>query len=326
MWDVVLDALFDTLKLMPFLFVLYILIELLEHETSVGKPRKALTGRWAPLVGAAFGILPMCGFSVMASKLYRHRHVTLGTLVAVLLATSDEALIVLLLSSLPWRPKLLAVGVVIVVKLVLGTVCGYLCDLFGKKRLAPLPEGHVHGAPAHAHGAETARAEEHFHAHAHEEEEYAHETGDCDCAELSPCEHRNESKFMIYFVSPFVHMMQVAAFVFLVNLAFGALFFLLGKENVIAFLRGSGYWFQPLLCVLIGVIPNCAASVVLAETFVLGGIGYGGLLAGLLAGAGLGYIALCEKGMLRRGLCILGGIALFSAAAGYAICALTLLI
>ena len=263
----------------------------------------------------------MCGFSVMASKLYRHRHITLGTLVAVLLATSDEALIVLLFSPLAWKPKLITVGVLIGIKLLLGAAAGYLCDLVLRDRtLAPLPEGH-HDHEHHDH-----EAHEHEHHEAHEDgDEHVHETGDCACDELSPCEHKHGGKWMVYFVSPLLHTLQVAAFVFLVNLAFGSLFYALGEENVIAFLGGNGYWFQPLLCVLIGVIPNCAASVVLAETYALGGICFGGLLSGLLAGAGLGYIALCEKGTLRRGLCILGGVMLFSIAAGYAACALGLL-
>ena len=102
MWDAVLDAVLDTLKLFPFLLLLYILIELMEHNTKVGRANAALSGRWAPLLGGATGLVPMCGFSVMAAKLYEKRYVTLGTLLAVFIATSDEAFLVMLVSDMSW--------------------------------------------------------------------------------------------------------------------------------------------------------------------------------------------------------------------------------
>ena len=310
MWEVVLDALLDTLKLFPFLFLLYILIELMEHNTGVGKPRQALTGKYAPLLGAGLGVVPMCGFSVMAAKLYEHRHVTVGTLLAVFITTSDEALLVLLLSDMGIVNKLIAVALLVGVKFTLAVACGYLVDaLFRKKRgsLAPLPEVHNH---------------DHEHEHDHEE---AHEEGDCECAELSPCEHKKENKVMMYLVSPLLHALQVAAFVFLVTLCFGALVYSLGEENVLHFMQGTAYWIQPLVCALIGAIPNCASSVVLAEAYALGGIGFGGLLAGLVVNAGLGYVILLRKER-RRGLIVLAGMLLLGIAAGYVAGAITFFI
>lgn len=314
MWyDVVLDALIDTLKLFPFLFLLYILIELMEHNTRVGKPNKALSGKWAPLFGSVVGLVPMCGFSVMAAKLYRHRHLTLGTLIAVFVATSDEAFLVLLLSSLGWAEKLLSIVALIGSKVVLGAGAGYCVDLILKNCARP-PE--VHELEAHAH--EVHKHEEHGH-----EEEHNHAQGE----EYTVCEHKHgkESTLSLYLVSPLLHALKIAAFVLAINLAFGFLFFGIGggnaeagEEKVIAFMQGAGYWYQPLIGCLIGLIPNCASSVVLAETYALGGIAFGSLLGGLCVNAGLGYLVLLrDTKKWKETLFIVGGLFLFSLAAGY---------
>ncbi len=330
MWDVLLDAVLDTLKLFPFLFVLYLLIELMEHNTGVGRPKKALTGKWAPALGACTGLVPMCGFSVMAAKLYQHRHITIGTLLAVFLTTSDEALLVLLLSDLGWAEKLLTLIAVCGSKLLLAVALGYLTDalLKSRSRLAPLPEGHTH---VHGHSHE----EEHGHVHKEEStheigdihvREEEHEHGDCACDELEPCEHKSHDKLKIYVVSPLLHALQVAAFVFLINLAFGYLFYAVGEERTVSFLQGAGFWFQPLVCALIGLIPNCAASVVLAETYALGGIGFGGFLAGLISCAGLGYVVLMRKKSWKIGLTVAAVMLLLGLAAGYAASAVEIFI
>lgn len=310
MWDVALDALLDTLKLFPFLFLLYILIELMEHNTKVGKPSRALAGKWAPALGAATGLLPMCGFSVMAAKLYEHRHVTIGTLAAVFIATSDEGLLVLLLSDgMAWDLKLYSLLAMIGCKLLLGIAAGYLLDALFKRRTAPLPEqDHVHTHDDH---------DEKWHTHARDEGHEDHDHGDCACDELTACEHKKEGTLRLYFLSPLLHALEVAGFVLIVNLAFGYLFYALGEENVIAFLQGAGYWAQPVLCTLVGAIPNCASSVVLAQVYALGGISFGGLLAGLTVNAGLGYLALFKRGSWKKGLLIFFGMLLFSVAVGY---------
>ena len=334
MWDVVLDALIDTLKLFPFLFVLYILIEVMEHNTGVGRPRRALSGKLAPLIGAALGIVPMCGFSVMAAKLYKHRHITLGTLLAVFITTSDEGLIVLLFSGLDIVSKLIAVAALVGIRFAMGVALAYLFDAVIRKKPLPIPE-HDHEEGYHVRDAASENADRHHdhghdgdgeHAHGHDDHdgddgEHAH--GDCACDELSPCEHKHKSKLSLYLVSPLLHALQVAAFVLLVNLAFGLLIYWIGEARFVGFMQGSAYWVQPLVCALIGAIPNCASSVVLAEAYALGGIGFGGLLAGLTVNAGLGYLILLEK---KQGLAIAGGMLVLGIAAGYAACAVMLLI
>ncbi len=325
MWyDVIVDALLDTLKLVPFLFLMYILIELMEHNTRVGKPSRLLSGKCAPLIGTATGLVPMCGFSVMAAKLYEHRHVTLGALLAVFIATSDEGLLVLLLSSeagFVWTERLYTVLGLLGAKLALGIGLGYAADLLFRKRaaLAPMP---VHAHLPAEEGHEEAHEEAHDHVHeeeGHEEHGEDHEHGDCACDELTVCEHKHPSTLRLYLVSPLLHTLEVAAFVLLVNLAFGFLFFGIGEARVVGFLQGAGYWFQPLVCPLVGLVPNCASSVVLAEVYALGGIGFGGLLGGLVTNAGLGYLVLFGKGKSAlRAAGIMLAMYLIGVAAGYA--------
>ena len=305
MWyDVIVDALIDTAILFPFLFVMYLLIEAMEHNTKVGKPNRALTGKFAPLCGAATGIVPMCGFSVMASKLYRHRHVTLGTLLAVLIATSDEAFLVLLTSpasGFGWGDMALSVLSAAGIKIFVAILVGYCADLIANRRAQP--------------SALPPMTEEHD--HEHEEHEHAHE-------EFSACEHQHESKVQLYLVSPLLHALKVAAFVLLVNLAFGYLYFFVGEAKVTSFLQ-AGYWIQPLVCCLIALVPNCASSVVLAEAYAMGGIAFGSLVAGLITTTGLGYLALFGgKKHNKTALLILLFLFLLGIALGYAVNAVAL--
>lgn len=333
-WEVILDALKDTAILFPFLFLMYILIEVMEHNTGAGRPNRALTGKWAPALGGALGTVPMCGFSVMASKLYRNRHITIGTLLAVFIATSDEALLVLLTTpTLLPLDKVFSILALVGSKLVLAISVGYLADLIFKKRNAvqPLPAPCEHGKipeeeeHVHEHSDEESEhmpdephegehGHEHEHEHAHKHEHYA------------ACKHTHKSKVNVYLVSPLLHALQVAAFVLAVNLAFGYLFYFLGEENVIAFLQ-AGKWIQPLVCCLIGFIPNCASSVVLAETFAMGGIEFGSMMAGLVTNVGMGLLVLFRgKEHSKRATLILVFLYGFGVAIGYAVNALALLI
>lgn len=334
MLDVVLDALLDTLKMLPFLFVLYVLIELLEHRTRVGAPSRALSGRAAPLIGGATGLIPLCGFSVMAGKLFERGLITLGTLLAVFIATNDEALLVLALAELSWQRKLLSIGVILIVKLVLAAAAGYLADFFFRRKaqpLSPLPApAHEH---AHAHEHDHAHDNEHAHDHDHDHEhdhEHAHEHHDHghghDHEEFHVCEHKHEGALTLYFLSPLLHALQVAAAILVVNFAFGTLFYLVGEERVVGFLEGAGYWFQPLVAVLVGLVPNCASSVVLAETYAVGGLTLASCLAGLVTNTGLGILVLFQNAKAwKRNLAVLGALTALGIAVGYAGNALMLL-
>lgn len=313
MWETVYDCFLDTLKLFPFLFVLYVLIELLEHKTMMGKPNKALTGGFAPLIGCATGLIPMCGFSVMASKLYERKYLTVGTLFAVFIATSDEAFLVIALSALPAGEKVCTILLMCAGKLILGAAAGYILDLFFSKRnVAPAPIAELH---------EYTHAHEHEHTH---EQEHAHGR---DHEEFQACEHKHSNNLQLYLFSPLLHALQIAAVILLCNLAFGLLFYYAGEENVIEFLRGAGLWYQPLLCCLVGLIPNCASSVALAETFAVGGIAFGSCFGGLVTNSGLGVLALFRNTKaVKRNLIVLAAMYLIGVAAGYAVNAIALML
>ncbi len=307
MGEVFLDGFLDALKLLPFLFLLYILIELLEHRTALGRPGRAITGKLAPLIGGAAGLVPMCGFSVMASKLFQKKYLTVGTLFTVFIATSDEALLVLALSSLPVLQKIYSILALLGTKFVLAVGVGYLIDLFAKKCGRAIPSG----------------GEEMTHdVHdAHDEHDEHAEHGEHDHAvdELSVCEHKHESKWTLYLFSPLLHALEVAAVVFVFNVAFGLMFYLIGQEKVIGFLQGAGYWYQPLFAALVGLVPNCASSVVLAETYAIGGIGFSSLLGGLVTNAGFGVFVLFREGReWKRNLLILCAMFLLGVLFGYA--------
>lgn len=306
MVEVLRDSFFDALKLLPFLLLLYILIELLEHETSVGRPGRALSGKCAPLVGAAAGLIPMCGFSVMAAKLYEKKFLTLGALFAVFVSTNDEALLVLALSQLSAAEKAISISALLGIKLVLGVGVGYLVDLLFRNKTQPAPPPHMHATE-------------------HDEEEHGKE-GHGE-KEPAVCEHKHENKLTLYLLSPLWHAVKVAAVIFVFNLAFGALFWALGEENVIGFLQGAGRWYQPVFAALVGLVPNCASSVVIAETYAVGGIAFGSLVGGLVTNAGFGVFVLFRNARAwKRNLLILLTVFLLGVAAGYLVGGLEALI
>ena len=146
MWDIILDAFLDTLKVFPFLLVIYILIEFIEHKTTFTRNHKILQGNLAPLIGSATGLIPQCGFSVMAAKLYDRGLIRTGTLLAVLIATSDEAFIILLSSG----TAAAAIMPLVVIKLLVGVGVGYLVNfLYSAEKLSNECEEEIQIGRAH---------------------------------------------------------------------------------------------------------------------------------------------------------------------------------
>lgn len=282
MGDVLLDALLDSLKVFPFLFLLYVIIEFLEHRTNVTRHENLLKGNIAPLLGAATGLIPQCGFSVMAAKLYDKRLIRAGTLLAVFLATSDEALIILLSEG----SKAFSVMPIIAIKFVVAVGAGYLCNAITRReRLAELPEGEeIHGNAC---------------GHDHDEE--------------------GDGKVRRYLVHPLLHSLEIFAYILVVNILFGILLYYVGDETLASFLQ-SGYWYQPLVAAAIGLIPNCASSVVITQTYVLGGLSFGGCVAGLCANAGLGFVILFKNTKKwKRNLVLAAVLFGIGVAVGYAV-------
>ena len=277
--DIVLDALLDSLKVFPFLFLMYVLIEFLESRTNITKNKNILRGSLAPLLGAATGIVPQCGFSVMAAKLYDKKIIRTGTVLAVFLATSDEALIILLSSG----SSAVAVMPLIAVKFAVAVGVGYLFNaLLRRERLSELAEGEeVHGTPC---------------GHDHEE----------------------DGKLRRYLLHPLLHSLEIFAYILIVNLAFG--FAMHYAEGAITSFLQGGYWFQPLIAGLVGLIPNCASSVLVTQSYVLGVLSFGGMVAGLCANAGLGFVILFKNVReWKRNLALLAILYAVSVAVGYAV-------
>ena len=253
---VLLHSVLDTLKLVPFLFLTYLLMEYIEHKAS-DKAENFMrrAGVFGPLVGGALGAVPQCGFSAAASNLYAGRVISVGTLVAVFLSTSDEMLPILLGGDIP-------VGTVVLIllyKVAVGVAVGFAVDL----------------AVRIAH-----RKDEKINIDAICNEDNCH----CERGILHSALH---------------HTLTITLFVFVVTVAISALVFFVGEENL-----GSIMYDKPfvshIIAALFGLIPNCAASVVLATLCSEGIITAGTMMAGLFSGAGVGLLVLYKVNKTLR--------------------------
>ncbi len=253
--EVFLDSILDTLKVFPFILVIYILIEFLEHKTSFSSNHRLLQGKLAPLIGTVTGIIPQCGFSVMAAKLYDKKYIRTGTLIAVFLTTSDEALIVLIVNP----AGAAAVAPLIAVKVVVGLIAGYAINFILRNEHLAQPEESDH---------------EDIHAYS--------------CGR----EHEGKSAVKVYFVEPLLHSLKVALYIFVVTLIFGYIFEYNEAAIISSFVGGP--YVEPLITAAIGLIPNCASSAVIAQTYCEGGIMFGSMVAGLCCNAGLGFVVLLK--------------------------------
>ena len=265
MMESFMEALVDTGKLVPLLAAAYFVVAFLEYRygSRMGE-FMASFGQMGPLVGAFFGCIPQCGFSVLAAALYVKRVISPGTLLAVFISTSDEAVPVLL--SMPDQAGM--VGTLVSVKVVLAVIVGVSVDLFLNKGL-PSRKARV------AAGDDPGVVHEH-----------------CGC-----CSHGisdTHSNVKTLFFHPLLHTAKIFLFLFALSLFINLIVARVGEEKIGALLL-NGSFFQPVLASLIGSIPNCFASVLLADFFAKGAISFGSLVAGLSAGAGLGVLVLARE-------------------------------
>lgn len=278
--DALIDSLKDTLELVPFLFLTYLAMEALEHgmagrtEDIIRKADKS-----GPVVGALLGALPQCGFSAMAGTLYAGGVVTVGTLVAVILSTSDEMIPVFIAHQEPVSRLLSIVGV----KVVVGMAVGLVLD-------AVLRLTHRSG-DGHAHIHELCDR-----AHCHCDDELGESDAAHDAAASSggvAGHHHPHAHNAAWGIvrSAAIHTVEVTFFIFLVTLAFGLVFSLVGQNAIGEFL-GVHPVRATFLAALIGLIPNCGASVVIAELYLDGSLAAGPMLAGLLVSGGMGLLVL----------------------------------
>ena len=293
--DVLVDGVIDTAKLVPFLFVTYVVMEAIEHASDRRVAHAvANAGAAGPIVGGLLGALPQCGFSAMAATLYAARVVTAGTVVAVILSTSDEMIPVFLAHGDASGVMML----VIVLKMLLGVVIGLTVDAI-LRRLHRSGDGevHIHELCEREHcGCD----EDHGHGHGHEgEEAHGHDHGhDHGHAHGAGGTLRSVLRAALH------HTIQVTTFIFVVTLALGLVLETVG-EGPVAQLAANHPVRATFLCALVGLIPNCAASVAISELYLAGTIGLGPLVAGLLSSGGVGLLVLWRTNAdLRQNLAI----------------------
>lgn len=255
---IIVHTLEDTLKLVPFLFLTYLVMEYLEHKTGE-KARDMVqrAGKWGPLIGGLAGAVPQCGFSAAASNLYAGRVITLGTLLAIYLSTSDEMLPILISGANAQTAPPEFILKVLAIKAGIGILAGFVIDL-------------------------CFRGKEEEHAHIHElcEQEHCH------------CEKG-------IFRSAFAHTLQITFFILVITLGLNVVLHLGGEKVLSDFLLNRPI-LGPVLAGIVGLIPNCAASVVITQLYLEGALGVGAMMSGLLVGAGVGVLVLFRVNHNRR--------------------------
>lgn len=249
MLDIILDTLIDSIKLLPFLFVTYLILEYLEHKTG-GKAQNVIkkSGKFGPAIGSLLGIVPQCGFSAAAANFYAGRVISLGTLIAIFLSTSDEMLPILISEAAP----ISLIGKVILIKFIIGMICGFIIDLFSKF----------------------------YSKEKNMEEEIEHlcEHDHCDC------EHGVVK-------SAIKHSLNIFVFIIIVSFILNLLIHFIG-EDTISSIFNSNKILGPILASFVGLIPNCASSVILTQLNLSGVIPLSTMISGLLVNAGLGLLVL----------------------------------
>lgn len=255
MFHIIEHSVLDSLKLVPFLFLTYLVMEYLEHKAGE-KTQKIIgrAGKWGPLFGGILGAAPQCGFSTAASNLYAGRIISMGTLIAVYLSTSDEMLPIMI--SAKAEPALIAR--ILLMKVGIGIVAGFLVDLLFVRR----------------------KNKEHHHIHEMCEQENCH----CEEGILR---------------SAVNHTLRITFFVLLITFALNLLLHFVGEDALASVLRNQAI-VGPLLSGLVGLIPNCASSVVITQLYLEGAMSFGTMMAGLLVGAGVGVLVLCRVNHDRK--------------------------
>ena len=241
MLDVLMDTLIDLVKIIPFLFIAFLIMEYLEHNVK-NKKQKLSNKKLGPFLGSVLGVIPQCGFSVMATNLYSVRVITIGTLLAVYLSTSDEMLPLLISNHVDVK----LIIIIILIKVVIGIIFGYLLDLFYKKEI----------------------------------------NNNYDICRHDNC-HCDENILK----SSLIHTLKISLYILLTTFILNTAIFYLGEETISKILLKNNF-FGPFLASLVGLIPNCSASVILTELYVKSVITTGMLIGGLLTGSGIGILVL----------------------------------
>ena len=283
--DVLKDGLKDTGQLIPFLFLTYLAMEAIEHGTA-GRAEAIISraDKTGPIVGALLGALPQCGFSAMAATLYAGRVVSAGTLVAVLLSTSDEMVPVFVAHQEPLSRLLSVIGF----KVLVGMVVGLLVDVV-VRALHRAGDGHPHIRElcerAHCHCEEVTDDEAADPAHEHSDHDHHHGH------DHHHHDHTGTSRAWHITRSALIHTAEVTVTIFVISCAFGLLIEMVGEDALATFL-GTHPVRATFLAGLVGLIPNCGASVAITELYLTGALTSGAMIAGLLVSGGVGLLVL----------------------------------
>ncbi len=246
MKEVIIHTFIDSIKIVPFLFVAFIFMEYIEHKlNNKGKMKIREAGKFGPIVGSLLGAIPQCGFSVMATNLYATRIITLGTLIAIYLSTSDEMLPILISRG----ENIGVILSIIFIKILIGIICGFIIDLLivkNRKQNIDIKDFC--------------------------EEQH------CDCKHS-------------LIKSSIKHTVNIFIFILVFSLALSTAINYFGEENLgIMFFKDS--FFGPFISSLIGLIPNCASSVILTELYLNNVISFSSVISGLLTGSGVALLVL----------------------------------
>lgn len=273
--EVFLHGIKETLSLIPFLFLTYLLMEYIEHKAkSRTEAFISRSGPLAPIFGGLVGAIPQCGFSAAASNLYSGRVITLGTLIAVFLSTSDEMLPILISDSFSFR----SIAAIMAYKTGVAIVCGVVIDLVVRSS----PRGDA--------------ADAHY----------------CD-----ECESHHHHSGGSIFRPAIMHTLKIALFILLVTFSINSLVYFIGEDALVSILP-SVPLFSHLLTAIFGLIPNCAASVVLTTLASAGVISAGEMMAGLFSGAGIGLAVLLRRNRpMRDNILIILLVVIIGAAFGF---------
>lgn len=338
--SVLLEAFLDSVLILPVLFLAHVLMALIDKYAGK-KTRNGLKGPLSPLIGAAAGCLPECGFSVAATRLYAQKYIPLGALIAVYISTSDEAMLILL-SSADSAKKLWPL---LLIKIIYALLAGYIVNLIAhliakkKKRKTQTRFGSVlitctaaddinlfsykkgtHEVPppsfkqdlrqdgSFAADAQNRRApqsvntQEDNQKSAHKNDNDGADTHNnidthresCSCGCSGHGSGKKEGAWHAFVLHPFIHALKIFVYVLAVNIVLGVIIFFVTPERFESFVAGLSVW-QPALAALVGLIPNCASGVILAEMYAKGLLTLGAAVAGLSAAAGLGYAVLIKE-------------------------------
>ncbi len=304
--DVLLDATLDTVKMVPILLVVYFLIEILEYKKVIKLGNSSIfKGKASPVFATLFGIIPQCGFSVIATDLFTQGNLTVGALIAIYIATSDEAL-PMMLSNVSNPQILLDMLLLIAVKIVFAISAGYLVQFIYNRLFKEPAKVDDFDEPFSLEVNQGARANRFV-----EKDKTINMS--CNCSYCSG----NSTKFV--WQNPIFKTLRIALYVFVINLILGTIIMFIGEDKIAEFLQSS-YAVQPIFAVLVGLIPNCAASIILTELYIEGGLTFGSIIAGLSVNAGLGMLFLLKNGKdVKKNVFIIGSLITLALIVGYAI-------